>query len=155
MKEATALRSELRILLPGLIAILLAALSCASAEERSSAQEFVERTGTLTVTDGSSYFTFNKSGVFSSGPVHESGRSMEGCWQYAGNNRFVAFATLGWMNGLSNGLESRRVTFSILPFSPNPRMSSVGGKTLHAAEAYLLIDEFVAIPTLPKVRVCQ
>jgi hypothetical protein len=80
---------------------------------------------------------------------------MEGCWQYAGNNRFVADVTLGWKNGASTGLEARRITFSILLFSTNPRPTVVGGKTLEANDAYLLVDEFVAIPALPKPNVCR
>lgn len=138
-----------------LLAGVLAASSGAAAEEESSARLVVERSGSLTVSDGSSYYTFIKGGVFSSGPVHMSGRTMEGCWQYAGNNRFVGTVTLGWMNGLSRMGESRRITISIMLFSPNPRMSSVGVTTLQAADAYFLIDEFVAIPTLPLPHVCE
>src|SRR4051812_7551727 len=56
----------------------------------------IEQFGSISITDGSSFFTFSKDGAFRSGPLGKSGREFEGHWT-ANDGKITVIAKLGWM----------------------------------------------------------
>jgi len=121
--------------------LLLSAKFVTAAEEPSiPALKAIEKFGSITIADGSSFFTFSKDGSFHSGPLSQSGRTFEGHWK-ADGLKFTVIATLGWLNGLSKFDDYRRIVFVIYdvrkkPSAPHPNL----------VDAYFLIDELVEIP---------
>ena len=128
--------------------LFLAAPLVALAEEESLPPlKAIEQFGSISITDGSSFFTFSKDSSFRSGPLGISGREFEGHWTAEGA-RLVVTAKLGWMNGASTGHDYRRIVFviySVRRRSPETK-SSLGGAHPELSDCYFLIDELVSIP---------
>ncbi len=105
----------------------------------------IEQDGSISISDGSSFFTFTKDGSFQSGPLGVSGRTFEGHWT-AHELTFTVEAKLGWMNGLSTGKDYRRIVFVIYDVRKRPSETkpSFGPAVLY--DSYFLIDELVSIP---------
>ncbi len=136
--------------------LFLVLLSCAlatavMADSALDPAKTIEADGSITLTDGSSYYTFSKGGTFTSGPLGLSGRALDGQWTVAASNgseKFTVIATATWMNGVSQMDDYRRIVFSIGPGEKRPfRDHMVPAITEFAA--YFLIDEFVKIPKPP------
>ena len=110
--------------------------------------EAIERFGSFTVSDGSSYFTFLKGGSFDSGPIEESRRAMKGRWA-KDDNLLVATVKLGWVNGITSGNDYRRMVFYIPSVSrtePPKFTAPVIGKHMEIFAGYFIIDEMTKIP---------
>jgi len=107
----------------------------------------IEQFGSISVSDGSSYYMFAKDGSFQSGPLGQSGRTMTGRWSKDADGRLVATAKLGWINGISSKDQYRRIVFFISHVSnravepnPNPFFHRV------PFDSYFFIDEMTVIP---------
>ncbi len=128
--------------------LLCAAPLIATAEEDSfSPLKAIKQFGGISITDGSSFFTFSKDGSFRSGPLGISGREFEGHWT-ADGPRLVVTAKLGWINGVSTGHDYRRIVFVIYSVRRRPpeNKPSLGGAQPELFDCYFLIDELVSIP---------
>jgi hypothetical protein len=78
------------------------------------AMTIIQKEGQLVFTDGSSYYLFQKDGIFNSGPVSASGRTIQGKWTSNGT-RFVIEGQWGWLNGLSQVNDFRRLALDVFP----------------------------------------
>jgi len=139
------------------VAMALICIRCDAAPPPDPAVE-MQKSG-ITLTDGSSFYTFAKDGTFRSGPVGISGRTFEGHWKlgehYAGSAaKVIVEAKFGWDNGLSPRNDYRRIVFAIysgttIRYEPD---KDVNGKPLHRGmmpesyyKCYWIIDEFTKI----------
>ena len=115
-----------------LFLLLTSAQFIAAAEDtRMPPLKAIEQFGSISITDGSSFFTFSKNGTFRSGPLGESGREFEGHWT-ASNTTFTAIAKLGWMNGASTGKDYRRIVFVIYYVQKRPPETKPGMMPYHS-----------------------
>jgi len=73
----------------------------------------INKEGSLTISDGSSTYTFRKDGSFISGPRGICGRTIDGKWRSSDSGLFVVEGTWGWDNGLSEINDVRIMTLSI------------------------------------------
>lgn len=105
----------------------------------------IEKDGSLSISDGSSFFTFSKDGSFQSGPLGMSGRTFEGRWT-AHERTFTVEAKLEWINGPSLSREYRRIVFVIydLRKRSSETKPTFGPAVLY--DSYFLIEELVSIP---------
>ena len=106
----------------------------------------IERFGRVSVTDGSSYFTFAKDHTFRSGPLGMSGREFVGRWTVERGQIFTVTAKMGWANGINPPDEYRRIVFYISGVQKRPTAEkiSLGGPT-QLFGTYLLIEEMTKI----------
>jgi|GEM_PF-2523625 len=112
----------------------------------------IENDGSITLTDGSSYYTFTREGDFTSGPVGITGRTLEGRWTSPQKGRFVVTARRGWLEDTAKSggtakpvpATSHRIVFQIGDGTKkvirSPRIPAMMEFT-----AYFLIEEFVEI----------
>lgn len=130
-----------------LFLLLTSAQFIAAAEDtRMPPLKAIEQFGSVSITDGSSFFTFSKDGTFRSGPLGSSGREFEGHWT-ASDTIFTVIAKLGWKNGASTGKDYRRIIFVIYDVQKRPPEPKLG-LMLHPDffDGYFIIDELVKIP---------
>lgn len=111
----------------------------------------IEEFGGISISDGSSYFSFSKDGSFQSGPLGLSGRTMRGRWTKDADGRLVATVKLGWINGYFSDDQYRRVVFFIshltkrtVPLKPD------FGTSAEVFDSYLFIDGMTVIPKPPE-----
>jgi hypothetical protein len=114
----------------------------------SNASDLINAEGQITISDGSSYYTFNKDKTFVSRPVGMSGRCFDGTWTADGDNpcNFTIAAKMRWMNGFNARDEYRKIVFWVYPGRiriPVERTSSVPNNELF--EDYFLIEEITKI----------
>ena len=133
-----------------LFAFLLATIPLAAIAEEASLLPLkaIEQFGSISITDGSSFYMFSKDGSFRSGPLGMSGRELEGRWT-ADETRFTVTAKLGWVNGASMGHDYRRIVFVIYSVRKHPPPQTdpfVAGAHPEFFDGYFLIDELVRIP---------
>jgi hypothetical protein len=107
--------------------------------------------GSLTLTDGSSYFIFAQDGTFQSFPAGLSGRTFEGTWtaKDEGPTIFTVEAKQGWINGVSRTDDYRKIVFFIYSGHKRAVETQPFGGTLPSKEVwdgYFLIDELTRIP---------
>lgn len=139
-----------KFLVPLLLVLLLRPAFAAG--EGLDPLKTIEADGSITLTDGSSYYTFSKGGGFISGPVglgRKNGRVLEGSWTLSGKTPsaelFTVTASWSWSDAFPRDDDYRRIVFQIGPGEKRPfRDHMVPAITEFAA--YLLIDEFVKIP---------
>jgi hypothetical protein len=84
-----------------------------AAEPSYSPQQALDKFGSFTITNTSSYFTFLKNGSFDSGPLGMSGEQLRGTWTSSDGTNFTVTAKQGWVNGINLPDEYRRVAFRI------------------------------------------
>jgi len=105
--------------------------------------------GSITLADGSAFYTFSKGGGFLSGPLRGDGRRLEGHWKAREGGRIVVHALcLRVEEGASREDGFRRIVFRIGP----GRKRSFRDRMVPAItefDAYLEIEELVRIPALP------
>ena len=124
-----------------------------------SAYQIIQKEGRLVFTDGSSYYDFERNGLFYSGPLGLSGRTIEGTWKLATANDFagplVIQGTWGWVNGFSAINDTREMMMSVYPRTGQPArkgsdavLSPVGRAPRRAKlrSCYFVIDELVTLP---------
>jgi len=140
-----------------IISLLLLAtgfLPSFGADKQFSALEIINTEGILTISDGSSTYTFKKDGTFVSMPVGISGRTIEGKWSSLGVQspmdltvRFVVNGKWGWVNGISPNDDHRTMALWIYPVSSPTQVRVcwpfLGSSNLNAKvyKCYFLIDE--------------
>jgi len=98
------------------VLLMLAAPPCHSEPPPDPAIEMKE--SGITLTDGSSSYTFAKDGTFSSDPLGMSGRTFKGSWKIEDHSagsaaKVVVEAKFGWINGLSPNDDYRRIVFFV------------------------------------------
>ncbi len=129
--------------------ILAVAATCATADDAYlSPLKAIEQFGRISISDGSSFYTFSKDGSFHSGPLGISGREFDGHWT-ADDTRFTVIAKLDWMNGDSTGHDYRRIVFVIYyveKYPPEKKPSVASQPHLDLWNSYFLIDELEKIP---------
>ncbi|HSI85992.1 MAG: hypothetical protein ACAI35_22550 [Candidatus Methylacidiphilales bacterium] len=114
--------------------------------KRITPQQALEQNGSFTVSDGSSYFTFAGKGVFKSGPMSISGRTMRGFWEMDKDDRYVVTVRLGWVNGSSTGNDYRRIVFRLSSsFTKRENKPGFGDSPPVICDGYFYIDELVKI----------
>jgi hypothetical protein len=130
-----------------LIFLLSAAQFLAAAEDTSIPPlKAIEQFGSISIADGSSFFTFSKDGSFQSGPLGLSGRTFEGRWT-ASNLTFTVIAKLGWVNGASTDQDYRRIVFVIYDvWKRRPDTKPFRRSQPEFFDSYFLIDELAKIP---------
>ena len=107
---------QFRAMLFGLLAG--AVFTATAADPSYTPAQALEKFQRFTLSDGASYYSFAKAGGFSSGPMGMSGRELKGTWQDAGDKHFTVVAEEGWMNGISQPGNFRRMVFVIYDVHP-------------------------------------
>jgi len=141
--------------------ILIAAISANigfGAETNCTVLQALEKYRRVTISDGASYYSFSNDHSFSSGPVGLSGRTLSGTWKMTGDGRFTVIAEWGWVNGVSQPGDFRRIVFVI--YDVRKEQKSKGAISWlppgsDIFEGYYYIDEFTTTterPDPPKAR---
>lgn len=139
------------------VAMALICIRCDAAPPPDPAIE-MQKSG-ITLTDGSSFYTFAKDGTFKSGPLGMSGRTFAGHWKlgehHAGSAaKVIVEAKFGWDNGMSPLDEYRRIVFFIYSgtttrYAPakdgNGNSQDRGEMPENYYKCYWIIDEFTKI----------
>ena len=77
----------------------------------------IQAQGSIRITDGSSFYRFNKDGSFLSEFVHTNGgRTIKGTWKRStdrANISFVVFGEWSWINGLSSPGDLRMMVLDV------------------------------------------
>lgn len=77
----------------------------------------IEAHGSITISDGSSFYRFSKDGAFFSGFVGEDGgRTITGTWKRSTDRPNVSFVVVGkwsWINGLSRWEDPRMMVLEL------------------------------------------
>lgn len=130
-----------------LLALFSAVVVVCAAEPEYSPRAAIDKFGSFTIADGSSYFTFSKDGKFKSGPMSESGRELSGTWTLADTTELTVIAKLGWVNGIQPRDDYRRIVFRVSSVRKRSVQPSVSfGAPTELFDGYCLIEEFVKIP---------
>lgn len=113
-----------------------------------SATQVIQKEGQFAFSDGASYYLFKKNGVFESGPIGQSGRTIEGHWT-AQDDRFTIEGQWGWVNGISAIDDFRRMTLRVDLFAVEakrniPFFSPNGPKKTY--RCYFVVEELVKAP---------
>ena len=82
------------------IVLLLSITSLTAADSLVEPIAVIAEEGSLNISDGSSLYTFNRDGTFSSIPLGISGRTIEGRWTQEGET-FIVEGKWSWLNGIS------------------------------------------------------
>jgi hypothetical protein len=107
----------------------------------------MEQFGSISISDGSSFFTFSKDGSFRSEPLGTSGRTLEGRWTVSDGIRFSVIAKLSWVNGGSSEQDYRRIVFVIYHVRKRPPEPELSARSrIDLFDSYFFIDELVKIP---------
>jgi hypothetical protein len=107
----------------------------------------IEQWGSISISDGSSYFTFARDGSFHSGPFGASGHTLDGHWTARDETMFTVIATAGWENGEAESEDYRRIVFDIRNLQKRPRLDKpVLSAPIQLFEGYFIIRELVKIP---------
>jgi hypothetical protein len=111
------------------------------ADDFRSALQVINSEGSLTINDGSSFYTFKKDGSFLSGPCGISGRTMSGSWRAPGGDTsktvlFEIDAQVGWMNGIQPPHDFRTIKMWVYPGFYRDKSATAG-----PYKCYFLIDE--------------
>ncbi len=117
-----------------------------AAPDSISAEKAIQAKGSITISDGSSFYTFREDGSFQSGPRGLSGRVITGKWKIRNDRPMSIFIVDGewsWMNGSSLNDDFGRIVFDIRPgvfrkTSAEERQFTLSGEVF---ECYFLIDE--------------
>src|SRR4051812_17007440 len=119
---SAALRHLSHVIKVVLLSFMLSAARFGAAAEEPSMPPLkaIEKFGSISIADGSSFFTFSKDGSFQSGPLGISGRAFEGRWTASGDYTFSVIAKVGWVNGASSGQDFRRIVFAIYHVRKRP-----------------------------------
>ena len=130
-----------------LLALFWVVTALGAAEPTYSPQEAMNKFGSFSITDGSSYFTFYNDGKFMSGPMGMSGRELNGTWTIADKTELTVVAQVGWMNGLQPQEEYRRIVFRVSNLRKRETAQSTVsmGAPTELFDSYCLIEEFVKI----------
>jgi hypothetical protein len=114
-----------------LTAILFVPPLCA--EQYPIPEKIIQNEVQFIFSDGSSYYRFVKDGSFLSGPMGESGRTINGTWKTnLGSSSFVVTGKLGWLNGIT---ESEAVTIKMVMVIYPPQDEEKEIKAFWAAHA--------------------
>lgn len=161
-QQFTTMKSHGRIVRL-LVGMVLMGLLCHAAPPPDPAIE-LQASG-ITLTDGSSSFTFAKDGTFVSAPLGMSGRTLKGHWKLEEHAaglpaKVVVEAKAGWVNGMSLDHDHRRMVFFIYsgktvryerPKGGDGKPLVLGSFPESYYQCYWIIDEFtkIAKPSLP------
>ena len=134
-----------------LLLLLLAPLVSRAGEPRINPFTAIQDQGSITITDGSSFYRFSKDGTFYSAYVNQlGGRIIKGTWKRStdrANNSFVVVGQWGWVNGLSSSEDFRTMVLDIrqgIFRDRRPSESSEMGDRIF--DCYFLIDELHRVP---------
>ena len=128
--------------------LLVVSFRAAAAPDASiSAPQAIEQFGRVSISDGTSYFTFAKDGSFDSGPLGLSGRTLRGRWTTGVDGRIVVTARLGLKNGISSGDQYRRIVFFIWHVPQRTReLPTTSEPFASPFDSHFLIEEMLQIP---------
>lgn len=130
-----------------LLFLIVSFRAAAAADAPISALEAIEQFGRVSVSDGTSYFSFAKDGSFDSGPLDLSGRTLRGRWINGVDGRIVVTARLGLKNGISSGNQYRRIVFFIWHVSRRAREPATTAEPPASRfDSHFLIEEMLQIP---------
>jgi len=126
---------------------MLVSIAASAEDPALKPLEAIEQYGSISISDGSSWYTFNKDGSFRSGPFSISGRTFNGRWEQEGQ-KFTVTAQLGWANGFVIENEYRRIKFVIYYVTkiPPEKGPVLGERPKDMFSSYFIIDELVKIP---------
>ena len=136
-----------------LLLCLLASLAAAPLLWAQSAgldpHQAIEEDGSITLSDGSSYYTFSRGGGFLSGPIGKTGRRLEGTWKADAvlePGYFSVVAGYEWMDGETWKKEGyRKIRFRIGPGEKRPFREQMV-PAISEFHAYFVIEELITIP---------
>ena len=122
-----------------------------AADVRIAPLDAIRDKESITISDGSSFYTFRKDGSFDSGPCGLGGRRITGTWAISDdrpNTSFVVDGQWSWINGLSNAEDFRRMIFDIRPGVFRKTTDEESHFTLGSEifQCYFLIDELTKKP---------
>lgn len=118
-----------------------------AAEPTYSPQEALDKFGSFTITNASSYFTFSRNGSFDSGPLGLSGEQLRGTWTFTNKTNFMVTAKRGWANGINLPDEYRQVIFRIVSVRKHSAPPTVSfGAPFELFDCECTIGKVVSIP---------
>ncbi len=106
----------------------------------------IEKKGSVTISDGASFYTFRKDGAFDSGPLGFRGRTISGRWRLDKSRPYEAFdvdGQWGWINGPSRSDDHRRIVFDIQAGKFRKASAEEGHWCPEIFQYYFLIEELV------------
>jgi hypothetical protein len=121
------------------------AATAASAQSRPPDQ-VIREDGALVLTDGASFYRFNRDSSFESGPIALYGRTITGRWR-ARDSQFIVEGLWGW-NRASLPDDRRRMTMDIRGIDGPGTMQAVGRDSLRVHSAYYHIEAMIPLPPL-------
>ena len=126
------------------ISILIAAvLPVSAADEFIAPEKIIEKEGCLSISDGSSIYTFQKNGTFSLRPYTISGRTIQGIWKKGDDTdgSFIVEGRWAWINGASLNNDERIMKLWIYPLSGEKEIVAYDRQSVY--KCYFLIDELI------------
>lgn len=137
---------------------ILAIFGLTYADEPILPLDAIKSHGSITIIDGSSFYTFRKDHSFSSGPLGLGGRTIEGKWRIAtkANESFEVEGKWSWINGLSRIDDYRRIVFDIRPGTfkslDKTKRPEFNPELKEIFQYYFLIDELTQLNKLEKTE---
>jgi len=130
--------------------LLLACPSLKGGEAMVTPLDAIRDHGSVTVSDGSSFYTLRKDGSFASGPLAEQGRAITGTWKPDGrmpDRRFIIEGNWSWINGKWPSDDRRRMVLDVLPGRQRKTTEEERRFTLSEEflEGYFLVEELVPL----------
>jgi len=126
------------------VSLSLLPLACPAEDQVAEPALAIQERGSITVSDGSSFYTFNKDGTFLSGPWGISGRMIEGRWRQepGSRNRFLVEGRWSWMNGTSLPHDFRKMVVVVYPgtFNKVPKDRLGFASVDEILDCYFIID---------------
>ena len=139
-----------------LITFIYLALVAANygADQTISPLDGIRENKSITISDGSSFYTFRDDHSFQSGPLQMGGRTITGRWRVSNEHadgRFIVEGTWSWINGLSSLDDFREIQFDVRPGTFRKTTDTEKRFTLSPEifECYFLIDKLTRISRLP------
>ena len=130
------------------LSLLLASPSLKGEERMVAPLEAIREKGSVTVSDGSSFYNLRRDGSFASGPLAEQGRAITGTWkpdERMPGRKFVIEGNWSWINGKWPAEDRRRMVLDILPGRQRKTTEEERRFTLSEEflEGYFLVEELV------------
>jgi hypothetical protein len=133
-----------------LIVCLVVAAAAPARAQRRPPDQVIRDDGSLLLTDGSSFYRFNRDSSFDSGPLGLSGRTITGRWRLDGSSGFIIEGKWSWINGLALTDDFRRMTLRIgnveSPTNTDTLVLSGRRGPARVHRGYWFVESIVSLP---------
>jgi hypothetical protein len=125
-----------------IITLVLQLFICSVVFAGESFENLIKKEPQISVSDGSSIYTFGSDGRFNLEPAGVSGRSIQGKWIINGEKNIEITGKWGWTNGLSKENDHRTMILSItnLESAGQKYIKSITHRNIKLWKAYLIVE---------------